>query len=269
MNRFLAKAIQVQGLNTIESQLEQNAVVPFNNDVEHHYSVKEIKPESQMPALFDKEIIITCGTYIKMRKIGDAIEQQTNVPYLMPVRFRISVPLDYLLIFLVFTDYTNGMFGDLKIKFKINPNVFVFAQVDPKVSLAKYYTMNMDELLSTGQQKLMDIDLFFRNCSLTFKNMKQFTQLGCIADLITSIRTEKLTQSDLKNVVCDIAPVIVSIKNYVATEVTANMAGYKATDAYLARVREFFSTGAFGAPAQRFEIYLFPTSATLTGIRTS
>ncbi|KAA6369800.1 MAG: hypothetical protein EZS28_034672 [Streblomastix strix] len=53
MNSFLAKAIQVQGLNTIESQLESNAVETFKNDGEHHYSIKEIKPESQMPALFD------------------------------------------------------------------------------------------------------------------------------------------------------------------------------------------------------------------------
>ncbi|KAA6390558.1 MAG: hypothetical protein EZS28_013919 [Streblomastix strix] len=235
MNSFLAKAIYVQGLNTIESQLELNAVAPFKNDGEHHYSIKEIKPESQMPALFDKEIIISlsdsdhdvtqiqnsflsivltanlqfdnkfeqiddsykdgvilfvglksgsniireytvyhrgrtidgslqndattesfnyntikpkseknnrkhihllyenihkfdtsaCGTYITMREIEEAIGQQTNVPYLMPVRFRISVPLDDLLIFSAFTDYPNGMFGDLKIKFKINPNAFM------------------------------------------------------------------------------------------------------------------------------------------------
>ncbi|KAA6362587.1 MAG: hypothetical protein EZS28_041886, partial [Streblomastix strix] len=77
------------------------------------------------------------------------------------------------------------------------------------------------------------------------------------------------TQSGLKNLVCDIAPVTVSIKNYVVTEVTANMAGYKATDACLARVRDFFSTRAFVVPAQRVEIWPFPTSATLTGIRTS
>ncbi|KAA6357019.1 MAG: hypothetical protein EZS28_047453, partial [Streblomastix strix] len=50
MNGFLAKAIQVQRLNTIEAQLESNAVASFKNDGEHHYSIKEIKPESQMPA---------------------------------------------------------------------------------------------------------------------------------------------------------------------------------------------------------------------------
>jgi hypothetical protein len=46
-------------LNTIEGVLESNAVTPFKNDGEHHYSIKEIKPESQMPALFDKEIMIS------------------------------------------------------------------------------------------------------------------------------------------------------------------------------------------------------------------
>ncbi|KAA6358232.1 MAG: hypothetical protein EZS28_046241 [Streblomastix strix] len=112
------------------------------------------------------------------------------------------------------------MFVDLKIKFKINPNAFVFAQVN-----------------------------------LT---------LGYTADLITSIRTEQLIPSGLKNFVCDIAPVTVSIKNYVVTEVTANMTGYKATNACLAKVRDFFSTRAFVVPAQRVEMQPFPTSATLT-----
>ncbi|KAA6383519.1 MAG: hypothetical protein EZS28_020953 [Streblomastix strix] len=269
MNRFLAKAIQVQGLNTIEAQLKSIAVVPIKNYGERHYSIKEIKPESQIPAQFDKEIIITCGTYITMREIEEAVGQQTNLLYLMPVRFRISISLDDLLIFSDFTDYLNGMFGDLKIKFKINPNAFVFAQVNPTVSLAKYYTMNKDELLSSRQQKLMDIDLFFRNWSLTFQSTKQFTQLRCTADLKTSIRTEYLTPSGLKNRVCDIASVTVSIKNYVVTKVTANMAGYKATNACLARVRDFISTRAFVVPAQRVEMWPFPTSAILTGIRIS
>ncbi|KAA6398152.1 MAG: hypothetical protein EZS28_006325 [Streblomastix strix] len=326
MNRFLAKTIQVQGLNTIESQLELNAVVTFNNDGEHDYFSKEIKPESQMPALFDKEIIITNlqfdkkfeqfdGSYkdgvvffvglksgsniireytvyhrgrtidgslqndattesfiyntIKPKEIEDVIGQQKNVPYMMHVRFRISVPLDDLLIFSSFTDYPNGMFGDLKVKFKINPNAFVFAQVNPTVSLAKYYTMNKDELLSSGQQKLMDIGLFFRYWSLTFQYTKQFTQLRCTVDLITSIRTEQLTPSGLKNLVCDITPVTVSIKNYVVTEVTANMARYKAIDVCQAKVRDFFSTRAFVVQAQRVEIWPFQTSASLSGIRTS
>jgi hypothetical protein len=34
--------------------------------------------------------------------------------------------------------------------------------------MARYYTINKDELLSSGQDKLKDIDLFFRNWSLTF-----------------------------------------------------------------------------------------------------
>ncbi|KAA6402943.1 MAG: hypothetical protein EZS28_001536 [Streblomastix strix] len=231
-----AKAIQVQGLITIESYLESNAVSPFKNDGEHHYSFKEIKPESQMSALFDKEIIVTCRIQITMREIEEATGTQTNIPYLMPVRFRIPVLFDDILIFSAFTDYPNGMFADLKIKFKINSNAFVFAQVNPTKSLVKYYTMNKDELLT---------------------------------DLITSIKPEELTQSGQKNLICDINPVIISIKNYVITEVTANIAGYKANDTCLARVRDFFTTRAFVVPAQSVEIWPFPTSATHTRIRTS
>ncbi|KAA6368225.1 MAG: hypothetical protein EZS28_036248 [Streblomastix strix] len=59
MNRFLMKATHLQQAGTIEEALLGNAVVPFTNDGEHHYSMKEIKSESQMPALFDKEINIS------------------------------------------------------------------------------------------------------------------------------------------------------------------------------------------------------------------
>ncbi|KAA6364455.1 MAG: hypothetical protein EZS28_040018, partial [Streblomastix strix] len=313
------KATHLQQVGTIKETLLGNAVVPFTNDGEHHYSIKEIKPESQMPALFYKEIIISlsdtdhditqiqnsflsvvltaniqlddkfdkidesykdglvlfvgiksaCGTYISMREIEELIGNQTAIPYTIPIRFRVSIPFDDLLIFSAFTDYPNSLFGDLKIKFKINPHAFVFCQVNPIISMAKYYTMNNDELLGSSQQKLMDIDLMIRNWSLTFQYTKQFTQLGCTADLITGLHAEPLTELGLKNLVCEIKPVTISIKNYVITEVTANMAGYKATDACLNRVRQFYSQRPFVVPAQRVEVWPFPMSATLTGIRTS
>ncbi|KAA6399236.1 MAG: hypothetical protein EZS28_005237 [Streblomastix strix] len=316
------KATHLQQAGTIEETLLGTAVVPFTIDGELHYSIKEIKPESQMPALFDKEIIISlsdtdhditqiqnsflsvvltaniqlddkfdkidesykdglvlfvglksgsnlireytiyhrgktiygslqndattesfiyntikpkseknnrkhihflyenihnfdtsaCGTYISMREIEELIGNQTAVPYTIPIRFRVSIPLDDLLIFSAFTDYPNGLFGDLKIKFKINLHAFVFCQVNPIISMAKYYIMNKDELLGSSQQKLMDSDLMFRNWSLTFQYTKQFTQLGCIADLITGLHAEPLTESGLKNLICDIKPVTISIK---------------------------------------------------------
>ncbi|KAA6365243.1 MAG: hypothetical protein EZS28_039230 [Streblomastix strix] len=68
---------------------------------------------------------------------------------------------------------------------------------------------------------------------------------------------------------CSITPVTLSIKNYVVTEVTANMSGYKATDDCLQRVRDFYGNRPFVVPSQRVEAWSFPTSATTTGIRTS
>ncbi|KAA6367589.1 MAG: hypothetical protein EZS28_036884 [Streblomastix strix] len=53
------KATHLQQAGTIEEALLGNAVVPFTNDGEYHYSIKEIKPESKMPALFDKKIIVS------------------------------------------------------------------------------------------------------------------------------------------------------------------------------------------------------------------
>ncbi|KAA6382796.1 MAG: hypothetical protein EZS28_021679 [Streblomastix strix] len=51
--------MHLQQLGTIEATLKSNSVYVFRNDGEHHYSIKEIKPESQMPALFDKKILIS------------------------------------------------------------------------------------------------------------------------------------------------------------------------------------------------------------------
>ncbi|KAA6387998.1 MAG: hypothetical protein EZS28_016477 [Streblomastix strix] len=270
---------------TIEEILLENAVVPFTHDGDH-YSMRKIKPESQMPALFDKEIIISlsdtdhditqvqdsffsvllttnillddkfdkidesykiglvlfislksaCGIYINMRDIEELIGYQMAIPYTIPIHFRICIPFD---------------------------------EENPIISMTKYYTMNKDEPLSSSQQKLIDIDLMIRNWSLTFKYSKQFIQLGFTADLITGLHVEPLIVSGLKNLVSNIKPVIMSIKNYFITEVTANMAGYKATDACLNRVRQFYSQRPFVVPAQRVEVQLLQTSASQTGIRTT
>ncbi|KAA6367291.1 MAG: hypothetical protein EZS28_037183 [Streblomastix strix] len=182
----------------------------------------------------------------------------------MPIRFRLSIPLDDTLVFSGFTDYPNSLFGDLKIKFKINPNAFVFAQVNPIISMAKNYNMNKTDLMASGPDKLKNIDLPFRNWSLGYQYTKQFTQMRCTADLITNISIEQTTDSGMKNLMCSISPVTLSIKNYVVTEVTANMSEYKATDDCLQKVRDFYGIRPFIVPQLRVEAWQFPTSATTT-----
>ncbi|KAA6361577.1 MAG: hypothetical protein EZS28_042896 [Streblomastix strix] len=120
----------------------------------------------------------------------------------------------------------------------------MFAQIDPIISMAKYCTMNKTDLMASGPDKLKIIDLLFRNWSLGYQYTKQFTYMGCTADLIIK-------------------------QNYVITEVTANMSGYEATDYCLQRVRDFYANRPFVVPSQRVEAWPFPTSATTTRIRTS
>ncbi|KAA6359518.1 MAG: hypothetical protein EZS28_044955 [Streblomastix strix] len=96
-----------------------------------------------------------------------------------------------------------------------------------------------------------------------------YTQIGCTADLITGIRAEELTPSGLKNLICDINPVTVSVRNCIITCVTANMCGYKASPDCLARVRQFYSNRPFVVPAQRIESWVFPSAASSTGIKTT
>ncbi|KAA6380067.1 MAG: hypothetical protein EZS28_024406 [Streblomastix strix] len=93
--------------------------------------------------------------------------------------------------------------------------------------------------------------------------------MGCTADLITKISIEQITDSGLKNLMCSISPVTISIRNFVITEVIANMSGYKAIDVCLQGVRDFFENRPFIVPAQRVEEWSFPTSATTTVIITS
>ncbi|KAA6363506.1 MAG: hypothetical protein EZS28_040967 [Streblomastix strix] len=298
------KATYLQQEGTIEETLLGNVAISITNNGEHHYTIKEIKPKTQIPTLFDKEIIIcqsdtdpditqiqnsfklvvltasiqpddkfdkidqsykdglvpfvglksgsnhsreytiyyrgrtidgSCRTYIGMPEIEELIGHQTAVPYTIPIRFRISNPLDDLLMFSAFTDYPNGLFGDLKIKFKINPYAFVFCQMNPIISITKYFILNKDELLGSSQQKVMDSDLMLRNWSLTFCYTKQFTQFGCTAGYITGLHAEPLTESGLKNLLCDIKPITISIKNYVIKEVTADVGCFGATAACLTR----------------------------------
>ncbi|KAA6390308.1 MAG: hypothetical protein EZS28_014166 [Streblomastix strix] len=165
-----------------------------------------------------------------MKAISEALAPQYAVPYAKPVSFTVSIPQDDLLIFSAFSEYSNSLFGDFKIKFKINPNAFLFCQVDPIILLAKFYTIYKDQLLSSDQNKLKNIDLFFRN--------------WCTADLITGIRVEELNPSGLKNLVCDIKPVTVA----------ANTSGYKASDACFNR---------------SIESWAFSSAAALTRLRTS
>ncbi|KAA6388737.1 MAG: hypothetical protein EZS28_015735 [Streblomastix strix] len=252
MNRQLIKTHipkSQENLQTIENLLKTFTIQPFQKDGEHHFSIKEIKPDSQMPSLFDKEVIIKgtfifvglknsaelikqyilyhrgktidgslqndattesfiyntikpkseknnnrfvhslyenvrkddiscCGRYLGIKEISEVLATQTSSPYAMPVGFTVSIPLDDLLIFSAFSENPNSLFGDLKIKFKTNPSAFVFAKQ-----------------IHSGQDKLKDIDLFFRNLSLTFQYTNMYAQVGCTADLVTGIRAEGLMPS--------------------------------------------------------------------------
>ncbi|KAA6372998.1 MAG: hypothetical protein EZS28_031475 [Streblomastix strix] len=290
--------MRLQQLGTIEATLQSNSVDAFRNDGEQHYSIKEIKPASQMHALFDKEILIglsdsdhdvtqvqnsflsiVLSANVQFDNKFDGYEEAYKDGTVLFIGLKSASQLvalmqqqerqKKLIKISGFTDYPNSLFGDLKIKFKINPNAFVFELVNPIISMAKYYTMNKTDLMASGPDKLKNIDLLFRSWSLGYQFTKQFTQMGCTADLITKISIEQITDSGLKNLMCSISPVTLSIKNYDITEVTANMSGYKATDDCLQRVRDFFANRPFVVPAQRVEAWSFPISATTTGIRTS
>ncbi|KAA6403220.1 MAG: hypothetical protein EZS28_001253 [Streblomastix strix] len=95
--------------------------------------------------------------------------------------------------------------------------------------------MNKTDLMACGPDKLKNTNLIFRYWSFGYKYTKQFTQMSYIADFITEISKEKTTGNGMKNLMCNISPVILSVTNDVVTEVTANMSGNKAIDECLQR----------------------------------
>ncbi|KAA6394044.1 MAG: hypothetical protein EZS28_010430 [Streblomastix strix] len=62
-------------LGTIETTLKINSVDAFRNDGEHHYSIKEIKPESLKPVLFDKEILIVLTAILQFDNKFEGYEE--------------------------------------------------------------------------------------------------------------------------------------------------------------------------------------------------
>ncbi|KAA6403302.1 MAG: hypothetical protein EZS28_001174 [Streblomastix strix] len=177
--------------------------------------------------------ISCCGRYLGIKEISDVHAPQTSSPYAMPVGFTVSIPMDDLLIFSAFSEYPNN------------------------------------ELLSSGQNKLKDTDLFFRNWFLTFQYTNMYTQIECTADLITGIRAEELIPSGLNNLVCDIKPVTVSVRNYIKETITTNICGYRASETCPNCVRQFYQNSPFVVPAQLIESWVFPSAASQAGIKTA
>ncbi|KAA6358580.1 MAG: hypothetical protein EZS28_045893 [Streblomastix strix] len=186
-----------------------------------------------------KDDISSCRRYLSIKEISDVLAPQTASPYVLQVGLTVSIPLNDLFIFSAISAYTNSLLGDLKIKFQINPQAFIYCQVDPVISLVKFYSICKDELLNPDKDKLKDNVLFFRNWSLKFQYTNIYIQIGCTADLITGIHAEDLTPSGIMNLVCDIKPVTVSVRNYFITTITANMSSQKLQKTYLSRVCQF------------------------------
>ncbi|KAA6402673.1 MAG: hypothetical protein EZS28_001803 [Streblomastix strix] len=256
----LKKLVQVvgKGVNWMNDKIVK-PIMPITNALHQSFGptgsrvAKEISAgSSAVNALFD---------------ISDALASQTAAPYVMPINFSVSIPLDDLLIFSVFSEFLNALIVDLKIKFKINPQTFVFCQIDLIISMVKYYTINKDELLSSSKDKLKDIGLLFRNWFLTFQYANMFTQIGYTVDLITEVRAEELTASRLKNLVCDIKRVTISVRNYIIIAAVANMCGYKASEICLNRVQQSNQSRTFVVPAQHIETWAFPSAASSAGIK--
>ncbi|KAA6394226.1 MAG: hypothetical protein EZS28_010242 [Streblomastix strix] len=249
-----------------------------NDATTESFIYNTIKPKSEnnnnsfIHSLYQKvrkDDIFCCRRYLSIKEISDVLAPQTASPYVLPVGFTVSIPLNDLFIFSAISAYTNSLLGDLKIKFKINPQAFIYCQIDPVISLAKFYSIYKDELLSSGQDKLKDVGIFFHNQSFTYQYTNIYIQIGCTADLITGIRAEELTPSGLKNLVCDIKPVTVSVRNYIISAVTANMSSYEPQNTFPNSVCQFYQNHLFVIPAQRIESWAFPSGAVLIGLRIS
>ncbi|KAA6392075.1 MAG: hypothetical protein EZS28_012400 [Streblomastix strix] len=216
------KAIHLQQAGTIEETLIDNVDASFTNVGEHHYSIKEIKPESQMPSLFEKEIIIS---------LSDSDHDFTQIQNsFLSVQLTANIQLD--------------KFDKIDESYKDRLVLFVG--------------------LKSGSNLIYEYTIYHRGRTIDGSRQNETTTESFNYNTIKP-KCEKNNRKHIYSLYESIIKFDTSACGTYIKE-TANMACDKATDAYLNRVRQFYSQYPFVVPAHRAEIQPFPMSATLTGI---
>ena len=205
-----------------------------------------------------------CGIYLSYQQLKNINPGTKNIDVNIPV----NIPITDLLPFQAFTEYPNSLFGELRIKFRINPNAFVFAQVDPHASAKKHFYTTDYEGCTPGtlSENLRKIDEFVKDIPTNPAYDRGFFQFGTTARLSTI-----LEENSDDEIVWDqgTRQIMISMPSYTVDRCTCVIRGFAMKRDALERERQKYETEPFVIPAQRIDISSFPNGATSTSLKTS
>ena len=207
-----------------------------------------------------------CGIYLSYYDLK-SINASTNT---LTVNIPVNIPITDILAFQAFTEYPNSIFGDLKIKFRINPGAFVFAMVDPHASAKKhFYTTDYEGVHADNVET---VDEFIQSIPTNPAYDRGFFQFGTSANLSRilyevsdgetiptyTIEWNQATQN-----------VMISMPTYTVDRCTCIIRGFNMNKAALANEKQKYMSEPFVVPAQRIDISAFSGITSATELKTS
>ncbi len=186
-----------------------------------------------------------CGTYISYFDLANLAANS----YQHIVDIPINIPLTNLLPLQAFTEYPNSLFGDLKIVFKLNPAAFVFTMVDPVVSMRKYwYSNGFPAAMNTTIQE--QITTICNSLPHTADYTRMFTQFGLHGNVAYGLQGDGTLGRKT---------ISIMMTDYQITKCKCMITGYRMEPSALAQERIKYQREPYVFPAQKLEIYQFPS----------
>ena len=177
-----------------------------------------------------------CGDYLNLSTLQAAMDEENGGTRTIEMELGINIPFNDILIFQQFQTYPAALFGDLEIRFKVNPNALVCLPCNPLASLRQ---LNIAKGIHSPIQKLINqYEVEATPCT------REYTQLG---DEFIAIRHAKLSESDdgeflngyqLVSLPC--AAVSLSFNSITIDECYSTILGYRAKPESLEKMRQKF-----------------------------
>ena len=206
----------------VSGTLQSNATVESflyhtsrpSNDLENRKDSHSIADK-----VSERDFTSRCGKYISLDRFQAAMA--TNASKTITVEFQLVIPFNDILIFQQFKSYPNALFGDLELRFKLNPNAFVTLTCDPEKSIRA-------SAIQTGATLL---DSCAKTMQALSKNItRDYTQVGDTYQTI--LHAKGGTSLALDTGAVSIKPTTINIH-----EVYATICGYRARPDHLESMR--------------------------------
>ena len=197
----------------------------------------------------ERDYTSRCGKYISLSTFQAAMAAQAS--HTITLSFQLVIPFNDILIFQQFKSYPNALFGDLELRFKLNPNALVCLTCDPDKSIR----ITALETHST-QANAWTNTVAAQSVNIT----RDYTQVGDTFKTISHAKLEGSTLT-LKTAAVSIKPATINIK-----EVYATICGYRARPDHLEAMRAKYSNQPWVMFSQNINYLPFSTKPSESGL---